>query len=170
MKYLLLLFLLPSLAQAAFFATGNQFVSDDGKLYRQFTTGTEFIWQEIVWGVFVKKSYADELSLLDQYKNYATTMAQFYEFPVAKFKAIISCESNWNPEAIGDKAKSVGILQWQERSFNYYSKKYNFDGKWRNPFDQMKIGAIVMGDIGSEKDWTHCSKFYTTGSWDFLKK
>lgn len=116
---------------------------------------------------------AKELTQEEQYKIFAKTMAQFYGFPEDKFNAIIKCESNWNPEAKGDYKngvpQSIGILQWQKRSFAHYTEKYNFTGDRFDPFSQIKLGAIVMGDIGSETDWFNCSQFYNYGTWDKTK-
>ena len=156
-KVIFLLFCLPYFASADYIV--KPFTLPSGIVY--------WAVQQVIGPIHVQ---ATEMTEKEQYIQYAITMAQFYGFPENKFKAIISCESGWNPDAVGDKGKSIGILQWQKRSFKHYADKYKFDGEWLSPFDQMKLGAMVMGDIGSETDWTNCSKFYKTGSWDFLKK
>jgi hypothetical protein len=73
-------------------------------------------------------------------------------------KCLIQCESSYNPNAIGDLGLSFGILQFQVRTFNYYSARYELDLEYQNPVHQ-----IILCDLMLQEDynnafahWTNC--------------
>ena len=71
------------------------------------------------------------------------------------------CESNGNPNAINQNdggSRSVGILQFKDATFAFFSKKYGLnyspDDIW-NPQKQRTLAQMMLAD-GLESHWTTC--------------
>lgn len=91
-------------------------------------------------------------------EDYAHTAAIDSGLNPAKFKQLIACESSWNPEALGDRETSFGILQFKEVTFKHFSQKYKLENKDINsPNDQIDLAAIMILN-GHLKHWERCSK------------
>ena len=81
----------------------------------------------------------------------------------AGFLRLQECESKINQLARGDyvegKAKATGILQFWQKTWDKYSKKFNFIGSIENPQDQIKLAVMI---ISQEKrgidNWWNCSR------------
>jgi len=75
---------------------------------------------------------------------------------------LILCESSGDPYAINrdDGGRdSLGLLQYQQRTWDWFSGKYNFQGYIWNPEDQIKLTHIVLSDdISNLKHWRACSR------------
>lgn len=52
-----------------------------------------------------------EAAALPDIHTYASTTAQSFGLNPVLFAKVISCESNWNIDAIGDKGTSFGLAQ-----------------------------------------------------------
>ncbi len=81
-----------------------------------------------------------------------------------KFIKLIHCESRIQEKAKGDYSKetgkfiSQGILQFQKKTFDLFSKKYGLiDGEWLNPYSQINLASRMLKD-GLWSQWYNCSK------------
>lgn len=63
------------------------------------------------------------------------------------------CESQLNPDAIGDNGDSIGIAQFQQPTFDEFSKKYNLDLDINNTRDQLILMKMMFAD-GYAYRWT----------------
>lgn len=88
-----------------------------------------------------------------------------YVAPTSKHKEvakkIVKCESSNNPNAInyndGGKGKhSVGAWQFQEATFDGWSKKMGQELDYYSPLDQSKVGMYML-DHGQIHQWS-CSR------------
>lgn len=73
-----------------------------------------------------------------------------------KFLRLISCESTWKEGAVGDNNRSFGILQFQKRTFDRFSKKYG--AEWlqiSDSYDQIDLATLMIRD-GYEDSWLRC--------------
>ena len=161
-------FLLPFLANAQFSPTGNKAVFDDGKVYAQYVSGTEYLWQYIVGAIVV---HADETSLKETVINYIRSMSDIKGLNQNLMVKIGSCES-WdykedviNNIQLGDDGKSMGVFQWQVHSWKYYTKIYNLDLDRTKWIDQVRLTTLVARDYGTKKDWTNCTRYAETGTY-----
>lgn len=66
---------------------------------------------------------------------------------------ILACESNFNPHAVGDGGKSVGIAQFQRPTFYRLAKKAGYKGDWRSSKDQVKLLTWAVGN-GYAAEWS----------------
>jgi|SRR3990167_1110816 len=154
-SFLFILLFLPSLASAAY-------------VVKPFYTPSGFL----VWAiqiVEIDKVHAAELSLKEQVKNYILIMSDLIGVNGDLMVKIGSCES-WdykedviNNIQLGDNGASMGVFQWQARSWQYYNKKFglNLDRtKWR---DQARLTTLVARDYGTARDWVNCTRYAKTG-------
>lgn len=90
--------------------------------------------------------------------EYAKKAARDAGIDPDKFLRLISCESVWKEDAVGDNNRSFGILQFQKRTFDRFSKKYGREG-WRifDSYDQIDLAVLMIRD-GYEDSWLHCSR------------
>lgn len=57
---------------------------------------------------------------------------------------IIRCESGWNPDAVGDQGRALGL--WQIR-IDYHASK--FDGPWDSPYWSTEAAVDVFREAGN---------------------
>jgi hypothetical protein len=81
------------------------------------------------------------------------------------FLKLSECESKIKKVALGDYRKEIdtyisqGIFQFQKKTFDMYSKKYNFIGSWLNPYSQISLTGIIIGrEKNGWKNWLTCGK------------
>ena len=95
--------------------------------------------------------------------NYATLSARAHNIDEEIFRQLVSCESRWREDAQGDyrietnEYLATGLLQWWKSSFNTYSKKFNFKGKYEDPFAQIDLAVLTIKNYGW-KNWYNCAK------------
>ena len=95
--------------------------------------------------------------------NYAVRSAEIHNIDSNKFLELISCESRFDEQALGDystttkKHRALGLLQWHEGSFNSYSKNYNIKGARGDSFTQIDLAVLVIRD-GGIGNWYTCGK------------
>ena len=126
------------------------------------------VWQ-VILGTLVTPASASELSLKDQVKNHIRAMSDVMGLDRDFMLKLGSCES-WdykedviNNIQLGDDGASMGVFQWQKKSWEYYSKKFNLvldRTKW---VDQVRLTALVADKYGTAKDWVNCTRFAKTG-------
>ena len=115
---------------------------------------------------FIPIAKAAEMTLKDEILIWIKSFSQLFIVNEKLMVELGICESNLNPNAIGDKGLSINIYQWQEKSWNFYNKKYGWNldrTKWQ---DQVQMTARVASDIGIKKDWYNCSQFIKYHTWD----
>lgn len=71
---------------------------------------------------------------------------------------LAKCESNFNPDAIGDNGKANGILQFWQSTYNHFCvNEYGFlESDYKNPEVQIQC-CDKMLSAGLKNHWT-CSK------------
>ncbi len=82
-----------------------------------------------------------------------------------KFIKLIHCESRIQEKAKGDYSKetgkfiSQGILQFQKKTFDLFSKKYGLIGEWLSPYSQINLATqIISREKNGWKNWLTCGK------------
>ena len=74
-----------------------------------------------------------------------------------QFLKLITCESEWKEDAVGDHNRSFGILQFQNATFERFAKKYDMETlNIMNSFDQIDLAVLMFRD-GYEEHWFRCS-------------
>jgi len=81
-------------------------------------------------------------------KGYLYELCLKYELDYQLLEDVITCESGWNVNAVGDSGKAVGLAQFWRGTFNQYCA-----GDYKNPFAQLNCFAEMMYN-GKEKHWT----------------
>ena len=75
-----------------------------------------------------------------------------------QFLRLISCESEWKEDAVGDHNRSFGILQFQPATFARFSKKYDMKSlDISSSYDQIDLAVLMIRD-GYEENWLHCAR------------
>ena len=82
-------------------------------------------------------------------------MTEKYNVNYEKMWKLIQCESNWNPQAKGDKGKAFGLLQFHEPTFNFYCDQYGYDYSYYTPKHQITL-AVEMISNGLIQHWKKC--------------
>lgn len=84
--------------------------------------------------------------------------SDYYDIDSERFSKIIYCESRYKPTAInyhdGGKGKhSVGILQFQKSTFDYWSGVLGEKLDYYSYYDQIKLGAFMISK-GQINQWS----------------
>ncbi len=123
-------------------------------------------WIEIL---VIKVARAKEETLEDTIKNYIKSLSEFYGVDSTFMISLARCESNFQPEVVGDTGKALGIYQGWAKSWAHYNKIYKTNLDRTSWIDQTKMSIQVVRDYGSD-DWQNCTRYIREGSWSFLKK
>lgn len=77
------------------------------------------------------------------------------------FIKLMECESKIGKGQKGDfdgeKYLSHGILQFQKKTFDRYSKLYGVIGNWKDPYVQITLAAQMIRD-GLWRHWFNCGR------------
>lgn len=84
-------------------------------------------------------------------------------------KAIIGCESQWNPRALGDGGRSYGLFQYQKASFDRMAKAFGEELDYYSPYDQIKLGVWSINN-GYASEWTSFRAIQNGGKYSFYSK
>ena len=80
--------------------------------------------------------------------------SQCYALTADNLITIVDCESSGRYNAVGDKGKSVGIVQFQKATFNWMKKAAGHpEYQWKNPIQQMRLMMWAI-DNGYGNNWT----------------
>ncbi len=72
---------------------------------------------------------------------------------------IITCESGWNEETIGDNGKAQGLAQFWEATFYYMAKKAGLQNPdWHNQHQQILLLKWAIWQGIAQKHWQRCYK------------
>ena len=80
-----------------------------------------------------------------------------------KMILLADCESNLNQRARGDfrsetgEYMAMGVFQWWQGSWDFYTKKYKLDLDRESVKDQITLTALVLKN-GGAKNWVNCSR------------
>lgn len=85
--------------------------------------------------------------------DYAELYASQYQIDESVFKKVMWCESNNNPDAIGDNGKAKNVYQFHKQTFDSYSKKVGEGLDYNSYHDQIKTAAYMFS-IGQARQWT----------------
>lgn len=85
--------------------------------------------------------------------EYADKYATQYQIDSRVFKKVMWCESNNDPNAVGDSGKAKNVLQFHEQTFVSYAKKIGGILDYDSYHDQIKVGAYMFS-IGQARQWT----------------
>ena len=89
-------------------------------------------------------------------KDYAEYAAIEANLDPDTLQNLIRCESEWKLDAVGDRGKSYGLLQFKVPTFELFSKKYGLaELDIEDPFDQIDLAALMIKD-GYIKHWKNC--------------
>lgn len=142
---------LPNLAGAAY-------------VVKPFATPSGFVVYALQF--IVEKAKAAEMSQEDAIKNFITFIAELENADSEHYIKLAGCESGYDTDILGDKGKSKGLYQWQERSWAHYNKVFNthYDRElWQ---DQTRLTIKVGEKYGTKRDWYNCTQFIKYGTWN----
>lgn len=91
-------------------------------------------------------------------QEYVVKYAQAFHAPEKELLQVSKCESNFNPNAIGDGGKAKNIFQYHEPTFNRYEKLLGEDLDYNSYHDQAKLTAFVFAKYPKEKKAWTCYK------------
>ena len=99
----------------------------------------------------------------EQYElmQFARDVAMINHIDPEKFIKLLNCESRFNSKAAGDyrseedRFMANGIAQFWHGTFKAFSKKYDFDGEYTNPHDQIILAGMMIRD-GLHNHWQNC--------------
>ena len=75
----------------------------------------------------------------------------------SKLTKIVGCESSWNPDALGDHGKALGLFQYHSGTFDSFKKSAGMEElEYGNPMDQITLSVWAF-DHGLSSHWT-CSR------------
>jgi len=70
-----------------------------------------------------------------------------------EIKKVITCESEWKVDAVGDGGKAVSLCQYHLPTFEQFQKKSGIEGDYYNPYTQIKL-TVWAWDNGLQRHWT----------------
>lgn len=165
---LLLLLLLPSFVSAkTYFTLSGKPVEVEEPKYswveKTFVLPSGKLWKELIR---VAKAEELNLTLKEQITAYVIYWADIYGLNHKQVDKLITCESNYDTDILGDKNKALGLFQWWEKSWDFYNKKYKTDLDRENWQHQIQMSAHVLAEKDGWKNWTNCWNFLKYGTWD----
>ena len=88
-------------------------------------------------------------------QEWADYYAEIWNINKDTFFKTIQGESGWseNPKGWNDGGRAYGILQFHQGTFDSFSKLCNIPGEYKNPIDQLDIGACAFS-LGLQSHWT----------------
>lgn len=91
-------------------------------------------------------------------KEYIVKYAEIHHAPEKELMSVVKCESNFNPNAIGDGGKAKNIFQYHEETFNRYAKLYGEKLDYNSYADQAKLTSWIFVNYPKEKHAWSCYK------------
>lgn len=91
-------------------------------------------------------------------QDYIVKYSQEYHAPEKELLLVSKCESNFNPNAIGDGNKAKNIFQYHEPTFNRYEKLLGEDLDYNSYHDQAKLTAFIFANYPKEKKAWTCAR------------
>lgn len=91
-------------------------------------------------------------------EHYAENAAIRTGIDVSQFRRLITCESNWDEEAKGDRGTSLGILQFKKDTFALFAKKYGIANPDISDTIQQIDLAVQMIRDGYLFHWENCAR------------
>lgn len=85
----------------------------------------------------------------DLIRQYSTQYAVSYE----EMRRVMMCESQGNPNAVGDNGRAYGLFQFWENTFNLFAKDLGEKLEWKNPEHQIKLASWAFS-VGKQTHWT----------------
>lgn len=87
----------------------------------------------------------------------ASVIPSWFKPPV--YGSLIDCiswyESSHNPEAVGDRGKAYGILQFWESTFDFFSEKYGLSLEYTDPEAQRILAEYMLqSDFNNILHWS----------------
>ena len=169
-KYILMMMLflnaIPLLASADMPKFNSQWTLPSGKVFAEYLTETgEAIWIE-VFGAIITPAHASKKTLTDIIKDYITAISDINGIDENYMLRLAQCESGYDPEILGDKGKSLGLYQWQVRSWAHYNNIFKTNLERESWMDQTKMTANVIKMENGWENWYNCTNFIRYGTWD----
>lgn len=132
-------------------------------MLKKITISLLFILPLVALGAKPERTTEIEIPLELSPKEYISSFALKYKAPENELMAIAKCESNFNPNAFhkddGGKDKhSVGIFQYQEATFNSFSKMFGEELDYFSYYDQIKLTSWIFANHPELKSHWSCFK------------
>ena len=89
-------------------------------------------------------------------REYIVKYAEVYKAPEKELIMVSKCESNFNPNAIGDGGKAKNIFQYHEPTFNRYEKLLGEELDYNSYHDQARLTAFIFANYPKEKKAWSC--------------
>src|SRR3990167_5104071 len=105
-------------------------------------------------GLFANKAHSETYLAPPSVQQLITFYATKYNVSESVMRTVVSCESSYKKEAIGDKGKSFGLVQINLPSHPYVSKEQAFDPDFSLEFLAKNIAK------GKGKMWTCWRRHY----------
>ena len=96
-------------------------------------------------------------------EDYAVRIANQYSLDPYLVKSVISMESNWNPKAIGDHGRSIGLMQIQPR-WHYKRMQKLGVTDLTDPYANILVGVDYLAELVlKQKDTALALMVYNMG-------
>lgn len=99
------------------------------------------------------------MSLLDMVMT-VVALSGYYEVDPVYAINIVTLESSWDPNAIGDGGKAVGLWQWHLKSWEYVREKMKLplDDLRTDPYEATRTALYAIGVLDLERWWSTAEK------------
>lgn len=102
----------------------------------------------------VQKVYANEKTFREVIEDYIDLYAPVYKVNPKIIKRVVECESNFNPEAVGDQGKAYGVAQFWQKTFDSFKKEAGIeDLEYKNWMHQIDLMFWAFSN-GKQNHWT----------------
>lgn len=116
------------------------------------------------------KAEAPELPLQDQpIENIVTHFANEYGVSPELMLAVMRCESNGNPNTVGDGGRSRGVFQIQKPTWDRFTKEMGETLDYTSSFDQAKVASWAFSE-GHGDEWSTYRSIKNGGVYSFYSR
>jgi len=118
-----------------------------------------------------KEVKADQLSIPEAVKNYASAVINTYQLNPEMYHFVVSGESGYNPNAVGDNGKARNVMQYWEKTFLRHRERAGMlEAKYNDWRSQLNVSAWIFknGTEQERREWT-CYRRFVAG-WKTCQK
>lgn len=104
-------------------------------------------------------------------KEVITYYSNLYGADEALLLKMAECESNFNPNALGDGNRARGVFQYHEGTFNRYAKVFGQELDYHSAHDQALLTAwLAVNKPEALNEWTSYRAIKNGGKYSFYSR
>lgn len=94
--------------------------------------------------------------------------SEVHEIDPSTLMKMVDCESDFNPNAVGDAGRAFGALQYHEKTFYEHAKLMGEELHYNSAHDQIKVATFIAKHYPEKlRAWTSYRAIKNGGTYSF---